>query len=115
MLAVNACCAETDSEADRLRASVEAFYLTGDVDRRPLLSVDDAVAALGGVPEPTEVEHGVWPRHLSGEPGRLASMLEQLATEAGADEVMVQDLVADPVDRIRSYQLLAAAFERVTA
>ncbi len=115
LLAVNACCAPTDAEADRLRASAEAFYLTGNVDRRPLLHVSDAIAALGALPDPTAPVAGAWPSHLSGGPARLSSMLEQLAAEAEADEVMVQDLIADQADRLRSYALLAEAFVPVTA
>lgn len=115
LLAVNACCADTDDEADRLRATVEAFYLSGDVNRRPMLSTADAITALGAVPERTMVTAGAWPRHLSGAPERLASMVEQMATEAGADEVMVQDLIADQRDRLHSYELLANANVSVTA
>ena len=33
-----------------------------------------------------------------------------MVAESGADEVMVQDLIADPVDRRRSHELLAQVF-----
>jgi luciferase family oxidoreductase group 1 len=111
MLAVNACCADTHRDADRLRASVELFYSPGpDVERRPLASVDVAVAALGGVPEPSRPSGGSWPRHLSGSPDHLLTLLDQLVAETGADELMIQDLIADPTDRLRSYELIAKAF-----
>jgi luciferase family oxidoreductase group 1 len=114
MLAVNACCADTDREADRLRASAELFYESGGVGRRPLVDADDAVAELGGVPKPTTLD-GAWPRHLSGGPTRLAAMLEQMAAETGADELMIQDLITDQRDRLRSYQLIADACALVSA
>jgi alkanesulfonate monooxygenase SsuD/methylene tetrahydromethanopterin reductase-like flavin-dependent oxidoreductase (luciferase family) len=114
MLAVNLCCADTDLEADRLRASVEQFYdedQAPGTPRPPLLDPEAAVARLGAVPPPTPPDGGQWPRHLSGGPARAASLLERLVEETGADEVMVQDLIARPEDRRRSYELLARVME----
>ena len=71
MLAVNVCCADTDREADRLRATVEHFYSRDrGADGRRLVDADTAVSELGGVPEPANVQAGAWPRHLSGGPAR---------------------------------------------
>jgi alkanesulfonate monooxygenase SsuD/methylene tetrahydromethanopterin reductase-like flavin-dependent oxidoreductase (luciferase family) len=112
MLAVNACCAESDRDAARLRASAELFYRQGEgIDRPPLRDAEAAVAELGGVPEPTPR----WARHLSGGPTSIRAQLEQLASEVEADEVMVQDLIADPAERVHSYELLAGAFELASA
>jgi luciferase family oxidoreductase group 1 len=110
MLAVHLCCADTDTAADRLRSSVELFYGEDHAPatlRRPLLGPDEAVAVLGAVPEPTVPAPGPWPRHLSGGPARSREWLERLVADSGADEVIVQDLIAHPDDRRRSYQLLA--------
>ncbi|NHN58942.1 MULTISPECIES: LLM class flavin-dependent oxidoreductase [Halorussus] len=109
-LAVNAACAETDREAARLRASSEAAY------RRmqrgafgPPPSVDEAVDELGGVPDPTpeSLPPGEWPRAISGSPDTLATLLDEMTDAVGADEVIVQNLIEDPDDRIRSHELLA--------
>ena len=113
MLALNVACAPTDAEADRLRASAELFWQRarhGDVRREPLPDADTAVAALGGPPPPTRLDGEGWPRQLSGCPGRLREMLEELAAVTAVDEVVLQDLIAAPADRLRSYQLLADAF-----
>jgi luciferase family oxidoreductase group 1 len=113
MLAVHACCGESDREGDRLRASVELFYARPPDpagNRRPLADPDAAVAELGGVPERSRCEAGSWPRHLSGGPDRVRALIERMSTEAGADEVMIQDLIARPADRARSYELIAGAF-----
>ena len=40
----------------------------------------------------------------------MRATLEQMVAESGADEVVVQDLIADPVDRRRSHELLAQVF-----
>ena len=111
MLAVNVCCADTDREADRLRATVEHFYSRdGGADGRRLVDADTAVSQLGGVPEPANVQAGAWPRHLSGGPARVRAQLEQQLAETEADELVIQDLIAEPTDRLRSYELIAASF-----
>jgi alkanesulfonate monooxygenase SsuD/methylene tetrahydromethanopterin reductase-like flavin-dependent oxidoreductase (luciferase family) len=111
MLALNVCCADTNADADRLRASVELFDRDGaGPGRRPLVGADCAVAELGAPPPPTVPDHGMWPAHLSGDPERIRALIEQYAAQTQADEVVLQDLVACPDDRVRSYHLIAEAF-----
>jgi luciferase family oxidoreductase group 1 len=112
MVAVNLCCADTDGEADRLRASVELFYgedLAPGALHRPLQAPEAAVARLGAVPPPTLPGAALRARHLSGGPARVRDLLEHLVAETGVEEVIVQDLIADPGDRRHSYRLLAEA------
>jgi luciferase family oxidoreductase group 1 len=110
MVAVNAVCAETDEAAARLRAVAEASYRRmrrGVVGTVP--AVEEAIDELGGVPEPAPatLDADEWPRAISGSPETLAGLLEQLADRVGVDEVMVQNVVADPDDELRSHELLA--------
>ncbi|WP_132057866.1 LLM class flavin-dependent oxidoreductase [Halorussus amylolyticus] len=110
MVAVNAVCADTDEEAARLRAVVEASYKRmrrGEVGPRP--SVEEAIDELGGVPEPTPatLDADEWPRSISGSPETLAGLLEQLADRVGVEEVMIQHVVGDHDDALRSHELLA--------
>ena len=110
MVAVNAVCAETDEEAARLRAMAEASYKRmerGVIGTTP--SVEEAIEELGGVPEPTPatLDDGEWPRAISGSPETLDGLLEQLADRVGADEMMIQHVVADHEDALRSHELLA--------
>ena len=110
IVAVNAVCAETDEEAARLRAVAEATYRRmrrGEVGTRP--SVEEAIDELGGVPEPTPatLAPDEWPRAISGSPETLAVLLEQLAERVGVDEVMIQHVVGDHDDALRSHELLA--------
>ncbi|WP_276256441.1 LLM class flavin-dependent oxidoreductase [Halomontanus rarus] len=112
MLAVNAACAETDREAARLRSSAEASYRRmqrGVVGRTP--SVEEAVDELGGVPEPTPepLPADEWPRAVSGSPETMRSLLEQLTDRVGVDDVIVQNIIADHDDVLRSHELLADA------
>jgi len=110
MLAVNAVCAETDQAAARLRAVAEASYKRmqrGVVGTRP--SVLEAIDELGGVPAPTPatLDANEWPRAISGSPETLAELLEQLAERVDVDEVMIQHIVANHEDALRSHELLA--------
>ncbi|USZ67086.1 LLM class flavin-dependent oxidoreductase [Halorussus salilacus] len=112
MVAVNAVCAETDEEAARLRAVAEASYRRmqrGEVGTRP--SVEEAIDELGGVPDPTPaaLDSDEWPRAISGSPETLSGLLEQLADRVGVEEVMIQQVVADHEDTLRSHELLAEA------
>ncbi|WP_256300719.1 LLM class flavin-dependent oxidoreductase [Haloarchaeobius salinus] len=112
MVAVNAVCAETDQAAARLRAVAEASYQRlrrGELGSTP--SVDEAIEELGGVPDPTPetLDDDEWPRAVSGSPETIESLLEQFADRVGVDEVMIQHVVADHDDGLRSHELLADA------
>ena len=116
MVGVNVTCADTETAARRLRASVELVYhrLFRGVLSDGMPPADAAVVELGGLPEPTQYRPGDWPRSISAAPDRLREMLEAMAAEVGADELVLQDLIAEPADRQRSYELIAQAFELAT-
>ncbi|WP_436926584.1 LLM class flavin-dependent oxidoreductase [Halosimplex amylolyticum] len=110
MVAVNAVGAETDEDAARLRASAEASYKRmerGEIGTTP--SVEEAIDELGAVPDPTPatLDADEWPRAISGSPETLDGLLTQLADRVGVDEVMIQHVVADHEDALRSHELLA--------
>lgn len=110
MIGVNVSCAETDREAARLRASVEAYYQRlsrGEVGTPP--AVDEAIDELGGAPDPTphSLQSGYWPRQISGSPSTVRDLLEQMTDQVGVEEVVIQNLIEDPDDRIRSHELIA--------
>lgn len=112
MLALNVACGETDEQAARLRASAEASYQRmrrGVVGSLP--PVEEAIDELGGVPEPTPnpLPDGDRPRAISGSPETVADLLEQLTEQVGVEDVMVQNLIADHDDVVRSHERLADA------
>lgn len=112
MVAVNAVCAETDEAAARQRAVAEASFQRmqrGEVGSTP--SVEEAIAELGGVPDPTPATLGEdeWPRAISGSPETLSGLLDQLSDRVGVDEVMIQHVLADHETALRSHELLAGA------
>jgi alkanesulfonate monooxygenase SsuD/methylene tetrahydromethanopterin reductase-like flavin-dependent oxidoreductase (luciferase family) len=57
------------------------------------------------------VEGGEWPRYFVGTADRVRGRLIDMASVLGADELMVVTIVHDHSARMRSYELLAEAFE----
>ena len=115
MLAINLCCAETDVAADRLRASVELFHRRAaeGTARAPLADPAEATTELGALPPPTppsSLATGAWPLSFSGGPDRVHELVTSMVAMTGADEVIIQDLLAHHDNRIRSYELIAEAF-----
>jgi len=113
MVGLNVVCGETERAASRLRSTVELFnrrVTTGNLGNG-LPTAEDAVAELGGLPEPTRIVPGNWPRALSAAPGRLRELLEGMASEVQTEGFVLLDLIANPFDRQHSYRLIADEFE----
>ena len=113
-LGMNISCGETDLDGDRLRSTVELFYRrlrSGKHRGGPLPTPEEAVVELGAIPPPSDVRPGSWPQHISGGPRRVREMLEIMAADVGAREIVCQDMIAERADRLRSYELLAEVFE----
>ena len=105
-------CAETGDEAERLASSARLFrrrIRQGDV--RPIPTPEDALAELG--PRMAEPAHdtGEWPRYVIGAPERVRTQLIDMASQLAVDELMVVTIVHGHRARMRSYELLASAFE----
>ena len=57
------------------------------------------------------MEEGEWPRYFVGTPAQVREQLEQMAGELGIGELIVNTIVWEQAARLRSYELLAAAFD----
>ncbi len=109
MLAVHALCAETQEEAQELALPV--LYVLAHIEQgRPVaVPTPDQVRQTGFVPERDAL--GAMARLLiAGTPETVYGRLKALATDTGADELIVMTLTHEPQSRLRSYQLLAKAF-----
>jgi luciferase family oxidoreductase group 1 len=110
-VAVGVICAETEEEAEFLSSSVRLLQRRiRQGDRRPVASPEDAVRELkllGAMP----MEEGEWPRYFVATPPRVREQLEQMASELGIGELIVNTIVWDHRKRLRSYELLAGEFE----
>lgn len=119
ILAVNVTVGEDRADGLRLANSPKGFYARlGRAGRAAgqvtVPSPEEAAAEMDDDEraEPTRIVDGRWPRFIAGGPDEVRATLEQMIDETGADELMVQDLIADPVARRRSHALLAEAFGR---
>lgn len=117
MLAVNVTVGEDRADGLRLASSPKGFYArlgrAGRAAGRVTVPAPDEAAremTPAELDEPTSIVDGRWPRFVAGGPEDVRATLEQMIAETGADELMVQDLIADPVARRRSHALLAEAF-----
>ncbi|MDO5499493.1 MAG: MsnO8 family LLM class oxidoreductase [Propionibacteriaceae bacterium] len=117
ILAVNVAVGDTREDGLRLANSPKGFYARLARAGREAGSVmvpapDEAAAEMTDAErsEPTSIVDGQWPRFVAGGPEDVRATLEQMIEESGADELMIQDLIADPADRRHSHELLARAF-----
>ena len=109
--AVWALCADTDEEAERLAASSRmafTLFLQGRLVPVPpvetaLKFVEEHAAEIGAL--------GRRRRWLVGSPATVKPGIDAVAAEYGADEVMVVTITFDHAARVRSYELLAHAFD----
>lgn len=114
MLGINVSVGETDEDGQRLALSAKGYYQRlsrGDLSAF-VPTVEDADRELGAAEraEPTSIVGGQWPRFVAGGPQEVKATIDEMIAQSGADEIIVQNLIADPADRNRSHRLLAGAF-----
>lgn len=117
ILAVNVAVGENDDEGRRLADSAKGYYSrlrrAGREAGSVMVPTPNAAAdemSREERDEPVTITNGQWPKFIAGGPDEVRATLEQMVEETKADEVMIQDLIADPADRRRSHELLAEAF-----
>ena len=94
------------------RKAAERFGVTDGGAVLPKNSeIEEALAELGPrTAEPTP-ETGEFPRYVIGSPERVRTQLIDMGSQLGVDEMMAVTIVHDHRARLRSYELLAAAFD----
>ncbi|MCX4647431.1 MsnO8 family LLM class oxidoreductase [Streptomyces sp. NBC_01446] len=113
ILSVSAVVADTDAEAQRLNWTRTALMArlgrVGTAAVVPTVAEAERELSQAQKDAPTLITDGRWPRQLAGSPQTVRDQLEQMTRAAGVDEVMVQDIIADPNERAHSRALLAQA------
>ncbi len=110
ILAHNAICAETDERAAELAAPGRvAFRRLRSGMPGPLPEVAEAVAEDRPSRPPKNGIEGL--RVVVGAPALLRETFEELLSRSGADELMLMGSTHALEDRIRSYELVAEAFD----
>jgi luciferase family oxidoreductase group 1 len=115
LAAIGVICAETQAEAERLFQTVRLLQLRiRQNDRRPVATPSEATAELAGMygqfgpPKPDTTE---FPRYFYGTPDKVRADLLDMATRLNINEFVVNTITHDHAARLRSYTLLAEAFE----
>jgi luciferase family oxidoreductase group 1 len=112
IVALGAICAPTEEEAERLSASVRLMgrrLRQGDL--RPVPTVEEAQRELALPLSAPAEEPSEWPRHAYGSPARVRDQLEAMAQALEVEELMIVTIMHDHRARMRSYELLARAFD----
>jgi luciferase family oxidoreductase group 1 len=115
IVALGAICADTEAEAKRLYTSTELHIrrirLQGK--RLPVPTPEQAIAELGTIELGTESVvrgTGEWPRYVVGAPEQVREELESMASQLQVEELMIIAVLHDYLARLRSYRLIAEAF-----
>jgi len=115
IVALGVICADTETEAKRLYTStqlhIRRIRLHGK--RLPVPTPDQAIAELGTLAfgaDPVVRGSGEWPRYVVGAPEQVRNELERMASNLQVEEVMMIAVLHDFRARLRSYQLVAEAF-----
>ncbi|MGH7905256.1 MAG: LLM class flavin-dependent oxidoreductase [Candidatus Binataceae bacterium] len=111
ILALGAICADSDAQAKRLMASPILFrrrIRQGDL--RPIPTPREAIQELGSIPGQMPRGASEWPRYIVGTPEHVRSEFSDIASVLGVDELMIVTVVHDHQARVRSYELIAEAF-----
>jgi alkanesulfonate monooxygenase SsuD/methylene tetrahydromethanopterin reductase-like flavin-dependent oxidoreductase (luciferase family) len=111
MVAAFVICAQTQAEAERLAASIDLrrLQMARGFDA-PIASAEEALA-MSYSPADRALMARERERAVIGTPQVVKARLMQLSAEFAADEVIVVTITGDYASRLRSYELLADAFE----
>ena len=115
IITVSVVCAETDEEAGRLASSLLLAGLRRSQGRyAPLPSVEEATAYPYNARERAQVAE-LRAQHFIGSPETARAEIENMVESSGADEIMVSTMIHGHAERVRSYELLAGAWNLSSA
>ena len=112
ILSIIVVCADTDEEAQYLAAPAElqwARWGTGQIHHDPPTLEEAATHQY--TPTEEAARQGSKGRFVVGRPDRAKAQLQQLAADARVDELMTVNMITDHEAQLRSYELLADAFD----
>jgi luciferase family oxidoreductase group 1 len=114
MIGVPVICAETAEHARWLSGSSALSFVRLRQGRPTQLPTPEAAAECVFTPMEREIVRGWTAPLIRGEPDHVRTELEALAQRTGADELMITTMVHGAADRLRSYELLAQAWNVAT-
>ncbi len=104
-------CAETGARAEALAASLDLAWLRLRGGRPSLLPSPEEAAAYPYTSAERAQVKADRERLVLGDPAAVRAQLCRLAARTGASEVMATTMIHDHAERVRSFELLAQAFE----
>lgn len=110
ILAVSVICADTEDEATRLASSMQLSWVRLRSGRPSRLPSPETALSYPYTQTEAAIAQGYRQLQIVGTPGQVRERIETLAERTRADEVMVTTVTHAFEPRVRSYQLLAAAF-----
>lgn len=109
ILGVAAVCADGAGRADFLASSMDLSWVRLRRGEFQPLPTPEEATAYPYTPSERAIVEDRRALQVVGTPEQVASRLHALASETGADELMISTMVHDPVARQRSYELIAEA------
>ncbi|MFQ3545139.1 LLM class flavin-dependent oxidoreductase [Halobacillus rhizosphaerae] len=111
-VSVFAVCAETDEEAEYLAASLDLALLKIEQGRKinRFPSPEEALHHSYSIFEQEQIQENRG-RMIVGSPGKVKQEIELLAESYLVDEVIINTIVSPFKERLKSYELLAKAFD----
>ncbi len=110
MIGVPVICAETEARARWLSGPSALSFVRLRQGRPTQLPTPEEAAEHVFTPMEREIVRSWTAPLIRGEPTHVRTELEALASRTGADELMITTMIHGPGDRLRSYELLAAAW-----
>jgi alkanesulfonate monooxygenase SsuD/methylene tetrahydromethanopterin reductase-like flavin-dependent oxidoreductase (luciferase family) len=110
MIGVPVICAETTERARWLSGPSAVSFVRLRQGRPTQLPTPEDAAEHVFTPTERELVRSWTAPLIVGNPDEVRAQLEALAQRTGVDELMITTMVHGPTDRLRSYELLAAAW-----
>lgn len=111
VLTLSVVCAPTQAEAERLVSSLLVVFARLRTGQTSLLLPPEEALAYRFTPMESAVVESICGRHIVGSPQSGKVQIEALVQRTQADEVMISTFIYGHEDRMRSYELLADAFD----
>lgn len=113
ILTLSVVCAATQEAAERLVSSLLVAFARLRTGQTSLLLPPEEALAYRFTPTESAVVESIRGRHIVGTPERVKAQIDALAARTQADEVMISTFIYGHPERMRSYELLAEAFDLV--
>jgi luciferase family oxidoreductase group 1 len=111
ILATSAICAETDERAEYLASSMRLAWARMQSGKSAPIPSPEEASVYNYTPLELAHVQAYRARQTLGSPVTVKAHLLELVEQTGADELMITTLIYGHENRVRSYELLAEAFE----